>query len=82
MAHQRKRLPIDISPELDLDLRAFCEPYYDANRSTVVRRAISEFISRHTSDRKPEFDEIRRRIAGEPIRLVRDEDFSAEAGNE
>jgi hypothetical protein len=66
------RIPLDISDELDLDLRAFCEVFFAANRSEVIRRAIVAFIA-HSLDetgKRADFVAARQREGGEPLRLV------------
>ena len=77
------RLPLDISDELDLDLRAFCEVFFAANRSEVIRRAISSFIARSldATGQRSEFVAARQRLGGEPLRLVTGEEgLDATAG--
>jgi hypothetical protein len=71
-AKDSQRIPLDLNSNQELDLRAFCEVFYDAKKAVVIRRALAEFIDREVdrSGKREEFLLARRRLAGEPLRLI------------
>lgn len=82
----KKRTSLDLSLDQRLDLEAFCEVFFGAKMSGVIRRAIDEFIEARLEEMngREEFDRVRRRLAGgdEPIRLVDAEKRKAVSGSD
>ncbi|MCH7530393.1 MAG: hypothetical protein IIB36_01355 [Gemmatimonadetes bacterium] len=64
--HGSHTFPLELPPNLNLDLHAFCTLYFNAPKSEVARRALQRVIQRETvhPDKKREFEAIRRRLSG------------------
>jgi predicted transcriptional regulator len=70
-----KTIIIDVPEELAIDLDAFAEAYYEAPRSTIIRRALREHIDA-SLDAEPKrrelFEAAKARLTpvGDKIRLI------------
>lgn len=81
----KHRVNLVLNEELNLDLHAFCELHFDAQQTTILTQGLKLLIEQDLAapDRRKKFDEIRRRLAGEPIRLIRGtEAASTKTGSE
>lgn len=81
----KHRVNLLLNEELNLDLHAFCELHFDAQQTTILTQGLKLLIEQDlsTPERRKKFDEIRRRLAGEPIRLIREpEAVGSKTGSE